>query len=100
MSGSYGLAFIVNQKWKSKIHKLEKVDDSNPILQPARSRDKRQKDMDKKPRYESRKMVLDQAQRFFIFFMDSNIQKSQNLFVNWEELGSTSLRPTLRKSQF
>ena len=61
MSGSYGLAFIMNQKWKSKIYKLGKVNDRNQILQPARSRNKRQKDMDKKPRYESRKMVLDQA---------------------------------------
>ena len=33
-------------------------------------------------------------------FMDSNIQKSQNLFVNWKDLESTSLRPTLRKFQF
>ena len=33
------------------------------ILQPARPRNKRQKYMDKKPRYESRKMVLDQAQK-------------------------------------
>ena len=61
MSGSYGLVFIVNQKWKSKIYKLGKVNDRNQILQPARSRNKRQKDMNKKPRYESRKMVLDQA---------------------------------------
>ena len=61
MSGSCGLAFIVNQKWKSKIYKLGKLDDRNQILQPANSRNKRQKDMDKKPRYESRKMVLDQA---------------------------------------
>ena len=28
------------------------------------------------------------------------MQKSQNLFVDWEELGSSCLRPTLRKSQF
>ena len=63
MSGSYGLAFIVNQKRKSKIHKLGKVDDRNQILQPARSRNKRLKDMDKKPRYESRKIVLDQARK-------------------------------------
>ena len=27
----------------------------------------------------------------FVFFMNSNIQKSQNIFVNWEELGSTAL---------
>ena len=63
MSGSYGLVFIVNQKSKSQIHKLGKVNDRNQILQPARSRNKRQKYMDKKPRYESRKMVLDQAQK-------------------------------------
>ena len=63
MSGSYGLAFIMNQKWKSKIYKLGKLNDRNQILQPARSRNKRQKYMDKKPRYESRKMVLDQAQK-------------------------------------
>ena len=61
MYGSCGLEFIVNPKWKSKIYKLGKLDGSNQILQPARSRDKRQKDMDKKLRYESRKMVLDQA---------------------------------------
>ena len=35
MSGSYGLAFIVNKKWKSKIYKLGEVDDRNQILQPA-----------------------------------------------------------------
>ena len=52
---------MVNQKWKSKIYKLGKLDDRNQILQPARSRNKRQKVVDKKPRYESRKMVLDQA---------------------------------------
>ena len=63
MSGSYGLVFIVNQKSKSQIYKLGKVNDRNQILQPARSRNKRQKYMDKKPRYESRKMVLDQAQK-------------------------------------
>ena len=61
MSGSRGLKFMVNQKWKSKIYKLGKLDDRNQILQPARSRKKRQKDIDKKLRYESRKMVLDQA---------------------------------------
>ena len=63
MSGSFGLAFIINQKWKIKIYKLGKVNDRNQILQPARSRNKRQKYMDKKPKYESRKMVLDQAQK-------------------------------------
>ena len=61
MSGHCGPAFIVYQKWKSKIYKLGKLDDRNQILQPARSRKKRQKDIDKKLRYESRKMVLDQA---------------------------------------
>ena len=63
MFESYGLAFIMNQKWKSKIYKLGKLSDRNQILQPARSRKKRQKYMDKKPRYESRKMVLDQVQK-------------------------------------
>ena len=63
MPGSYGLPFILNQKWKKKIYKLGKVNGRNQILQPARSRNKRQKYMDKKPRYESRKMVLDQAQK-------------------------------------
>ena len=43
-SGSNGLAFIKNQKWKNKIYKLGKVDDKIQILQPARSRNKRQKD--------------------------------------------------------
>ena len=63
MSGSYGLVFIVNQKWKNKIHKLGKVNGRNQILQPAKPRNKRQKYMDKKPRNEeSRKMVLVQAQ--------------------------------------
>ena len=41
----YGLAFIVNQKWKSKIFKLWKVDDRIQILEPARSRNKRNRDM-------------------------------------------------------
>ena len=36
---------------------------TNQILQPARPRHKRQKYMDKKPRYESKKMALDQAQK-------------------------------------
>ena len=63
MSGSYGLVFIDNQKWKNKIHKLGKVNGRNQILQPAKPRNKRQKYMDKKPRYESRKMVLVQAQK-------------------------------------
>ena len=61
MPGSSGPAFIVNQEWKSKIYKLGKINDRNQILQPPRSRNKRQKDMDKKPRYGSRKMVLVQA---------------------------------------
>ena len=39
------LAFIVNQKWKKKIYKLG-----------LETKDK------KKPRYESRKMLLNQAQ--------------------------------------
>ena len=32
----YGLAFIVNQKWKIKIYKLEKVDGRIPVLKLAR----------------------------------------------------------------
>ena len=43
-SGSYGLAFIENQKWKNKVYKLGKVDDRIQILQPARSRNKRPKE--------------------------------------------------------
>ena len=39
----YGLAFIVNQKWKNKIYKLRKVD-RIPILQLVRSRSKKQKE--------------------------------------------------------
>ena len=39
----YGLAFIVNQKWKSKTYKLGKVDDRTLVLQIARSRGKNQK---------------------------------------------------------
>ena len=54
------LSFIVDQKWKNKIYKLGKVDDRIRILQPARSRNKRQ---EKKPRYESKKMVYKQAQK-------------------------------------
>ena len=65
MPGSCGPAFIVNQEWKSKIYKLGKLDDRNQILEPARSRNKRQKDMDKKPRYGSRKMILDQALKIY-----------------------------------
>ena len=41
---SYGLAFIVNQNWKIEISRLPKVDDRIQILQPARSRNKRQKE--------------------------------------------------------
>ena len=39
----YGLAFIVDQKWKNKIYRLGKVHDKIPILQLIRSRSKRQK---------------------------------------------------------
>ena len=46
----------------SKIYKLGNVNDRNQTLQPARCRNKRQKYIDKKPRFESRKMVLDQVQ--------------------------------------
>ena len=48
-SGSYGLAFIVNQKWKNMVYKLGKVDERTQILQPARSR--------------KTEMVLNQAQK-------------------------------------
>ena len=40
----YGLALIVNQKWKNKIYKFGKVDDRIQILQLARYRNKRQKE--------------------------------------------------------
>ena len=53
----YRLAFIVNQKWKTKIYKLRKVHRIS-ILQLARSKSKNKK----KLRYEPRKMVLNQAQ--------------------------------------
>ena len=42
----YGLAFIVNKKWKNKIYKLGKVDDRIPVLQLARSRGKKQNESD------------------------------------------------------
>ena len=48
-SFSYGLAFIVNQKWKNKVYKLGKVDYRIQFLQPARSR--------------KTEMVLNQAQK-------------------------------------
>ena len=57
--GSYGLAFIVHQKWKNKICKLGKVDDKIQILQPARSRNKRPKETE----ICIKKMVLNQAQK-------------------------------------
>ena len=38
MSLWYGLAFVVNQKFKNKIYNLGKKDDSIPMLQLARSR--------------------------------------------------------------
>ena len=55
----YGLAFIVNKKWKNKIYKLGKVDDRIPVLQLIASRSKTQKETEL---YESIKMVLHQAQ--------------------------------------
>ena len=58
-SGSYGLAFITTQKWKTKTYKLEKIDGRIKILQQL---DPGKKDQ-KKPRYESKKMVLNQAQK-------------------------------------
>ena len=42
----YGLAFIVNKKWKNKIYKLGKVEDRIPVLQLARSRAKKQNESD------------------------------------------------------
>ena len=42
----YGLAFIVNKKWRNNIYKLGKIDDR------SRSKSKKQ------PMYESSKMVL------------------------------------------
>ena len=39
-----GLAFIVNQNWKSKIYKLGKVDKINSVLQLTRSKGKKQKE--------------------------------------------------------
>ena len=46
MSFLYGIAFIVNQKWKNKIDKLKKVDERIPILQLTRLRSKKQKETD------------------------------------------------------
>ena len=40
----HGLAFIVNQKWKSKIYELGNVDDRILVLQVVRSRSQRQKE--------------------------------------------------------
>ena len=40
----YGLALIVNQKWKNKIYKFGKIDDRIQILQLAGDRNKRQKE--------------------------------------------------------
>ena len=40
----YGLAFIMNQKWKNTSCKQEKVDGRIAILQLARSTSKRQKE--------------------------------------------------------
>ena len=52
------MTFTVSKKWKKKIYKLGKVDDRIPVLQVTRSRSKKQKT----PIYESRKVVLNQAQ--------------------------------------
>ena len=54
----YGLEFIVNKKLKNKIYKLGKVDDRIPVLQLLDPGVKSKR----KPIYESRKMVLNQAQ--------------------------------------
>ena len=40
----YGIAFIVIQKWRSKICKLRRVDDTIPFLQLARYRSKNKKE--------------------------------------------------------
>ena len=72
-SGSYGLAFIMNQKSKNKIYKLGIVDDITEFKfynQPDPGTKDKQK-----PRYESRKMVLDQAQK-------SRLKNSRN-FLEW-----------------
>ena len=45
---------------EEKIYKLGKVDDRIQIIQPARSRNKRQKEIEIN---QSTKMVLDQAQK-------------------------------------
>ena len=47
---SYGLAFILNQKWKNKIYKLGKVDGRIPILtcKIQEQKTKKNRDMNKK----------------------------------------------------
>ena len=52
------IQFILNQRWKSKIYKLDKVNDRMSILQQLDWGIKSKK----KLRYESRKMVWNQAQ--------------------------------------
>ena len=42
----YGLAFIVNKRWKNKIYKLGKVDDRISVLQLTRSKGKKQNESD------------------------------------------------------
>ena len=42
----YGLAFIVNKKWKNKIYKLGRVEDRIPVLKLTKSRGKKQKESD------------------------------------------------------
>ena len=54
----YGLEFIVNKKWKNKIYKLGKGDDRILVLQLLDPGVKSKR----KLIYESRKMVLNQAQ--------------------------------------
>ena len=47
-AGSYGLAFILKSKWikiENKIYKLAQVNDRIQILQLARSRNKRHRNM-------------------------------------------------------
>ena len=51
----YGFIFIVNQKWKNKVFKLGKVNGRIQIIQLTNPGAKT-------PRYESKKMVLNQAQ--------------------------------------
>ena len=46
------------------------------------------------------KYEINKASNFLVNQERYGSVTSQNLFVNWEELGSASLSSTLRKSQF